>query len=178
MVMGEILIPLTRGMFARIDADDFERILTTEFRDGTVWEGRICDVSWNAYEDHKTFYARAGVLRKTLMLHRLILSARRQNLVDHRDGNGLNNLRSNLRLATHRQNSVNGRLRTTNTTGFRGVSPTASGRFMATIRDGSRGKKYLGIFATAEDAAHEYDMAASDIFGEFARLNFPLAETA
>jgi hypothetical protein len=87
--------------------------------------------------------------------------------VDHIDGDGLNNRRSNLRVATKQQNNWNvkrdGRLK--------GVYPSGT-RWAARIN--LNGKEiHLGVHATIEEAAHVYDAAAIHYFGEYACLNFP-----
>jgi hypothetical protein len=101
-------------------------------------------------------------------MHRLIMGPGPQ--VDHKDGNGLNNRRSdNLRFATDTQNRANQKVRKDSTTGFKGVRPHRD-KFQARIRVKGR-EITLGSFATPEEAALAYNAAAKECFGEFARPN-------
>ena len=139
---------------------------------------------WNAYAPDKAlpnaFYVMTGVYDRerrrtnTVWMHRLLLVAPAGLQVDHIDGNGLNNCRSNLRLCTQSQNNANARFKP-GASGFRGVYKR-KGRYRALISSGRReGAKmrYIGSFASAEDAARAYDRVAAEIYGEFATLNFP-----
>jgi hypothetical protein len=104
-------------------------------------------------------------------MHRAILEGAPQ--VDHIDGDGLNNQRSNLRPATQAQNMANSRKYSTNTSGFKGVGwHKAAKKWRADITFDYK-TRYLGLFPTAEDAARAYDSAAKSLFGVFACLNFP-----
>jgi hypothetical protein len=94
-------------------------------------------------------------------------------LVDHIDGDPLNNVRENLRLATPVQNAHNARgKRTSKSSSFKGVSQYRDGvRWVAQIM--LRGRNFhLGIYADEEQAARAYDTAAIHQHGEFARPNF------
>lgn len=83
--------------------------------------------------------------------------------VDHRDRDRLNNRRSNTRLVTHRENSQNVPLLRNNTSGYRGVSLSSSGRWRAYIY--SSGKQYhLGTFCNVEDAATAASSARRNMF--------------
>ena len=93
--------------------------------------------------------------------------------IDHIDGDGLNNRRANLRHCTNQENCRNQGLARNNRSGFKGVSwyPN-SGKWVATIWDGKR-KVFLGYYADPVEAARAYDAKARELFGEFARPNFP-----
>lgn len=159
-------IPLIGGIVALVDDADFEAVMAAG--------------SWHADHNAHLIYAARNIRRPdgtpaTQRLHTFILAAA---FVDHRDGNGLNNQRSNLRPATPSQNQANSRRRRDNTSGYRGVSLNKRvGRWVAqiTVKGKSRG---LGYFATPEEAAARYDVAAIEAWGEFARPNFPIGRTA
>jgi hypothetical protein len=108
-------------------------------------------------------------LADPISLHRFILDFPSSG-IDHRDLNGLNCTRSNLRLATQGQNIANQLAR--NPTGFKGVR-THYRRYKAQITVGGKWI-HLGNFISAEEAARAYDQAARTYFGEFARVNFPV----
>jgi hypothetical protein len=95
-----------------------------------------------------------------------------ENDVDHRNRNKQDNRFVNLRKATGAQNLRNRGKQKNNTSGFKGVSWSAGrGAWLAMIHDGTK-NKYLGYFATRENAAKAYDAAALEYHGEFAKLNF------
>lgn len=92
-----------------------------------------------------------------------------EHIVDHRDGEGLNNRWENLRQATEAQNARNARRHRDNTTGLKGVHFNRQlGRFQANIHaDGV--SHHLGLFDTAEEAGEAYANAAQRLHGPFAR---------
>lgn len=123
-------------------------------------------------------HGRAGMKRGVVRTppqacaHNLILPKVAGREVDHINGDGLDNRRCNLRYATRQQNAANG------------AKKGRSSRFKGVCFDKSRGKwlagvKYnyvrlnLGRHATEEAAARAYDRKALELFGEFARTNFP-----
>lgn len=107
----------------------------------------------------------------TQYLHRLLLPD--AEFVDHINGNGLDNRRSNLRLCTRSENARNSRKPSNNSSGYKGVSwHKRTKKWRADIRNENR-QRSLGSFDNALDAAHAYDRAARVMHGEFARLNFP-----
>lgn len=117
-------------------------------------------------------YAATKVNYKHVSMHRLLLSAGKNEMVDHKDGNGLNNQRSNLRKCTRSQNAANSAVARNSTTGYKGVRKHhKSGKFEASIQ--CNGKRvWIGCtYKTAEEAAIAYNNAAVIQFGEFARLN-------
>lgn len=106
-------------------------------------------------------------------MHRFILSIldNKELQTDHKDGDGLNNQKYNLRVCNSFQNQANRKLQKNNRTGFKGLLKKCN-RWRALITT-NRKRIYLGSFKTKQDAAKAYDKAAQKYFGEFARLNFP-----
>lgn len=152
-------VPLTQGLVALIDPGDAVAVL---------------GLNWCALLNGRTAYAQRGIRRPdggwtTISLHKFLTG---WNYVDHRNGNGLDNRRANLREATHAQNTRNARRRSDSTTGFKGVWLHREGVWRATIQAAGR-RQHLCVYPTPEDAARAYDEAARELHGEFARLNFP-----
>lgn len=108
-----------------------------------------------------------------IQVHRVIwfmLYGEWSDMIDHKDGNPLNNRKDNLRLATATQNARNRKLGSDSKTGFKGVNQIPNGKYRARIWiNGSN--KNLGTFDIAEEAAEAYDKAALSFFGAFAKTN-------
>ena len=119
---------------------------------------------------YRGVYARAFKTRERKVLARLIMDAPNECVVDHINGNPLDNRRANLRLCTQAENNLN---RGATKGSFKGVwIDKRYGSWIAQI--GHNGKRrHLGSFATPEDAARAYDTAARELHGNFAHLNFP-----
>ena len=119
----------------------------------------------------KKIYAARSVwaAQSTEMMHRRLMKEPKR-LVDHIDGDGLNNRKLNLRKATRSQNAMNGEMHVDNKSGFKGVSyHKARGKWVAWImREGNR--KYLGLFGNPESAHAAYVEAAKEHHGKFARF--------
>lgn len=116
-------------------------------------------------------YAACKAGGKSILLHRLIMSPKPGELVDHITGNTLDNRRANLRICTSAQNSKNQLLRVDNTSGFKGVRRHTSGaKWEALIKHNGK-RHYLGLFDDPRVAAHAYNRAAIQLHGEFACLN-------
>ena len=155
-------IPLTQEKTAIIDAADYP--LVSQYK-------------WCAHKVGYTFYAATNITdehgrRMLLHVHRLITNAPKGMDVDHINGNGLDNRTRNLRLATHAQNSRNSS-KVKGTSRFKGIHfYTRTGKWQAQIQ--ASGKRYgLGYFDDEVEAAKAYDAKARELFGEFARCNFP-----
>lgn len=103
-------------------------------------------------------------------MHAQIISPPKGFGVDHRDGDGLNNQRYNLRQATQQQNCQNQRLKITNRSGYKGVYFNRKcAKWVAQIQNGKAVS--LGLFLSPEDAARAYDWEAVRLWGEFAKTN-------
>lgn len=147
-------IPLTRGLVALVDDEDAEWL--------RQW--RWCALSTR----RSSFYACRRQGACAILMHRELLQPPLGYHCDHIDGNGLDNRRANLRLATPSQNAQNSRAKKKNSTGFRGVYREGE-RFVAQIR-ANRVTVRLGRFKTAESAHAAYCEAARRLHGEFARF--------
>jgi hypothetical protein len=119
--------------------------------------------------------------KKTIrsFLHREIVKPRKGKVIDHRDNDPFNNLRSNLRPATPSQNMINRPKKINSTSKYRGVhwyKQQKKWRAEITIRCHQKGRsvmKFLGYFCDEIEAARAYDMAALKYHRKFARLSFP-----
>lgn len=157
-------IQLSQRQVALIDDQDSHRVLGHR---------------WSFYKNRESGngYAVSSIEGKNVTMHRFILGVTDPTiLVDHINGNGLDNRRCNLRIATRAQNNANSGKRKTNTSGFKGVHftkrrahlPKPWAAYLGTLKK----TRFLGYFETAVDAAKAYDKAALTHHGEFARLNF------
>lgn len=153
-------IQLSQGKVALIDDDDFERV--NQFK----W-------SFGVSKRDKTIYVkrRDWSKKEYIKLHRFILNAPKNKQVDHIDGNGLNNQKSNLRLCSQSENKRNSKIYSNNTSGYKGVTFSRSNsKWIARVMVN---KKYVnfGSYKTKEEAAIAYNNAAIKHYGNFARIN-------
>ncbi len=148
-------IPLGNGLFALVDAADYKRV--SKYR-------------WYAKRHGSVTYATCLRNGRVVYMHRMIMRPPKGYIVDHIDGNGLNNRRCNLRICTHQQNQAN--------RGPRG----GSSQFVGVLRHGDKweagircqGKyHYLGLFEDEVEAAKARDRKAYELHGPYAYLNFP-----
>ena len=158
-------VALSQGYEAIIDAADIHLVA------GMRWHARVdrrADGSIKGIYAGHTHY-RSGMTQKTVMMHQLIAGLG-DVLVDHADGNGLNNRRSNLSPATVAENNRNAARRVDNTSGFKGVTwHSQRNKWRAQITAGGK-QRSLGLFATPEEAAFAYAKASEQLHGEFGRV--------
>lgn len=134
----------------------------------------VRSIEWMAVVKGECRYAASvhKVGGKHLFMHRLIIGADDDQDVDHRDGNGLNNVRTNLRACSRSQNLGNSRKHCKSASRFKGLYRKRDGKWIAQIRIRDR-KIHGGTFSSEEDAARRYDELAREHYGEYCRVNFP-----
>ena len=157
--MKEIL--LTQGKATQVDDEDYEFL--------NQWKWCVAKTSSTIYAKRR----RKGSCRcDTALMHRDIMKPEKGLCIDHIDGNGLNNQKSNLRFCTHTQNMQNSKSETGKSR-YKGVNWLGRlNKWKAEIRLNKRGI-HLGVFLDDKRAALFYDEAARLLFGEFAQVNFP-----
>ncbi len=148
------MIPLDDGFYAYVDAADYEWL--------SRWNWRLANG-----------YAIRASRGRTVFMHKLIMDPPNGMVVDHIDGNKVNNCRFNLRVCTPLQNARNRRKSRCTPSQFKGVYYAKRlKKWYAKWRYKAKERK-LEYLETEADAARGYDLAAVRWFGEFARLNFP-----
>lgn len=146
-----MVINLTSNKTAIIDDSDYAEISSMKWS----FDGR---------------YAQHVKNRKKIYLHRLIMGAKRFQIIDHKNGNKLDNRKCNLRFATKSQNCMNS-IKKNKLKKYKGVWWDKSrSKWCAEIMMNYK-KIYIGRFDSEDDAARQYDEKAKDVFGEYALTN-------
>ena len=142
-----------KGIKVTVDDEDFEEL--------------------NKHRWHLSYYgyARTGINHEKVMMHRLILGAKKGQLVDHTNRDTLDNRKTNIMICTKKQNQTNQKLRIDNTSGYKGVSwHKISSKWKAEISHLGEGI-HLGLFRTKKDAAKAYNEAVFKYHDKYAYLN-------
>ena len=158
-------IPLTHGKVALVDSQDYN------------W---LSQFKWRAQKSGKrpdSFYAVRNMTiekrRTTIQMHRQIMHPPHGLEIDHKNNNGLDNRRCNLRFCTRSQNMANSRGHRRRRSSFKGVSFHKEYKKWRAIITQNKKNQHLGFFRSQVRAAKAYDDKAKELFGQFARPNFP-----
>lgn len=151
-------IPLSQGLFALVDDEDFEK---------------LSKYKWRADRGNSTFYAARLVEKgRNIRMHRQILGVTDPKMdVDHKNGNGIDNRRSNLRVCSRSLNNANRAVQSNSGSGIKGVFWDKE-RNKWQVKIGYERKVFnLGRFSDLTTAVKAYNDKAKELFGDFARLN-------
>lgn len=149
-------IALTNGMIVKISETDYDT---------------LSQYKWMAVLDSGKWYA-IRTSPPYIRMHRMILDAKPGQTVDHKNGDTMDNTRSNIRLCTIQQNVFNKSSHPKSTSKYKGVSWCNTTQKWAAQICINRKRIHLGRYELEDDAARAYDKKAGELFGEFARLNF------
>jgi hypothetical protein len=151
-------VPLTKGYVALVDDEDYERVLAAG--------------PWHAMLSHGKVYGLHKNRQSHYLMHRFILGLTDPKLQgDHKDGDGLNNQKYNLRIATHAQNQHNKTKPINNTSGVTGVSwHKRSQRWRVDITVNNKSRT-IGTFKSFEEAVEARKDAAIKLHKEFAYVS-------
>lgn len=169
-------ITISRGLIVKVDNEDYERIANIEvnYRSNPLrWQATYCTT--DKKRGKFTWYASKTIDYKKWKMHRYIFYLRGIDIegkeIDHKDGDGLNNQFSNLRVASSSQQKTNRGVRADNKLGYKCVEKNPRGdKYTAYIVNNGK-KKSLGSYTTAEEAALAYNKAAIEQWGEYAWTN-------
>jgi len=162
-------IPLTQSKFAIVDNEDYEWLMQ--------WK-------WCAAKVRNTFYATRVIgtrlNQQTISMHRLIMNTAKEMQTDHRNHNGLDNRKENIRTCTHSENQHNRKVTHKGTSKYKGVCWKKGITYKGHQYDGkwctqitNKDKSiHIGYFNDEIKAAKAYDQKAKELFGEFAHTNF------
>src|SRR3990167_1985734 len=155
-------LPISKGKITIISDEDYTQLAQHKWR-VYINSGKLYAARWEKGKTMKT--------RKHIKMHQVIMNPLKGLIVDHIDGDGLNNRRDNLRIVSNRQNTINRRKSVGTSSQFKGVYKAKNTiKWRSYIKTNNR-QIYLGMFDTEHQAALVYDLWAKDMFGQYAKLN-------
>jgi len=161
-------IKLTQGKYALVDEEDFERINKYKW---LCSNDRGKQYAKKAEKARRSEKSKTGFSSNVIQMANVILGLQRGIIVDHINGDGLDNRKKNLRIVTVQQNNMNRKKMAGLTSKYKGVYFDKSRNiYMAHITINKK-MKNLGRFRDEKDAARAYDSAALSLFEQFACIN-------
>ncbi|MDH4202121.1 MAG: AP2 domain-containing protein [Phycisphaerae bacterium] len=179
---GGRVVPLSQGRFALVDAGDYAAVMAYSWYAASSYKPLCANplpascfassyAGQEATEDRtgeqETFYAVRKERGRTIRMHREIMGAGPEQVVDHINHDGLDNRRCNLRVCRHAENVRNQRGQRGRSSRYKGVSRDRRGKWRAQIWYNGQ-HFYLGLFESEAAAAEAYNAKARELFGEFA----------
>ena len=155
-------ILLTQGKYTIVDDENY---------------GWLMQWKWCVSKKHRSWYAVRGTerggIQKTYQMHNFIMPPPKNKEIDHKNGDGLDNRKCNLRICTHAENIRNQRTRITKGTSiFKGVCfEKQTGSWKAQIGFNKKSIN-LGRYKSEIEAARVYDSAAKNLYKQYAQTNF------
>ncbi len=145
-------IQLTQNKYTIVDDEDYKYL--NQFN----WYAHNKSEYWTALRMYK---------RKLILMHRIIMNCPKNKIIDHINGNSLDNRKENLRICTQSQNISNSKLSKRNKSGFKGVYQTKNKKKWLSLISINSKTKNLGLFSNKLEAKDAYTKAAKEYFGEF-----------
>lgn len=146
------IVPISGGNFVKVDNEDFTKVK---------------NISWSNLSSNYAHNQKNG------LMHRLIMNCPADMCVDHINGDTYDNRKINLRICTHQQNMMNTKIRTDSSSSYKGIYYVGFLKKWAARISFNGNKTHIGVYRSEIDAAKAYDTKAKELFGEFARVNFP-----
>lgn len=154
-------VQLSQGKFALVDDGDFDSV--------NRWKWSFQKMP--TVDGYAVRVVKENGRYRKIYLHRFLCGFPTGKVIDHVDGDGLNNQRENLRVCVQHENISNQRKKKNNTSGFKGVSfHRRTGKWAAQITF-QRVKRHIGLFPDAQSASDAYDQASKKTHGEFGLPN-------
>lgn len=156
---------MTRGYEALVDDEDYEELNRYKW---------YAVLSRNIHYAKRRGHIKEGETTERIEMSHAVLKPNIISKIDHKDGNGLNNQRNNIRIATNAQNGANrSKISNNGSSKYKGVRLLRTNAKGETFWQARVTYVHIGVFSNEIEAAKAYDKAATKFYGEFARLNFP-----
>ncbi len=165
--MSYKLVECSGGKFAKVDEGDYNLVI------GLNWTSHYNPTSQTFYAENSAYLGQVNgkTITKCISMHRLLMNPEKGMFVDHKNGDGLDNRRENLRVCTRAQNNSNRDKHMIGTSKYKGVwKGKNKTKYRCCIRVNKQ-RIHLGYFENELDAAKKYNEAALLHHGEFANLN-------
>jgi len=147
-------IKLTNGEYTLVDKEDYNYLK---------------NFKWLKRSNYVGYVKQKNKKQTTILMHRLIMNAKKGEIIDHINRNPLDNRKKNLRLSNKSKNAANCKIHKHNTSGYKGVSKYRN-KFKAYIVKNNK-QIHIGCFYTKKEAAIAYNKKALELFGKHANLN-------